>query len=39
MSSILILGPIEKRKCALQIGHGEGFSNFFGIIDEVSWTY
>jgi hypothetical protein len=34
-----ILGPIEKRKCALQIGHGEGFSNFFGIIDEVSWTY
>ncbi|XP_052065764.1 protein PIF-like [Mytilus californianus] len=33
-SSVIASGQIEKRKCALQIGHGEGFSNFVGFIDE-----
>ncbi|XP_063398796.1 uncharacterized protein LOC134683438 [Mytilus trossulus] len=36
-SSVKASGQIEKRKCALQIGHGEGFSNFVGFIDEVEF--
>ncbi|CAC5423226.1 unnamed protein product [Mytilus coruscus] len=35
--SVTASGQIEKRKCALQLGHGEGFSNFIGFIDEVEF--
>ena len=29
-------GPIQATHCALQIGYGQGLSNFVGYIDNVS---
>ena len=35
MSSNIYTGPIERRACALQIGHGEDMDDFEGEMDDV----
>jgi hypothetical protein len=35
VSSNIYTGPIERRACALQIGHGEDMDDFEGEMDDV----